>query len=95
MTRPTRPPHDGVVVNPNTFQTVRQSLLANGVQAFQTAAGTPFTAEAHTPIKGDHVGEECIWIKNENRSVAYIFENCWGHVTNYAGVYIDSYTPVL
>lgn len=94
MTRPTRPPRDGVVANPNTFQVARQSL-GNDVQHLQTAARTPFTAEAHVPAKGGHVGEPCIWIKNANGSVAYIFEGCWGHVTNYAGVYIDVYTPVL
>ena len=95
MLRPTRPPYDGGVNNPNTFQAARQKLVATGVQNLQTAANTPFTAEAHVPAKGDHIGEECIWIKNDSRSVAYIYEDCWGHETNYAGVYIDSYTPML
>lgn len=94
MARPTRPPHDGTVVNPNSFQAARQNLGV-GVQQLQTGAGTPFTAEAHLPGKGDHVGQPCIWIKNANGSVAYIYEECWGHITNYAGVYIDIYTPVL
>jgi hypothetical protein len=95
MTRPTRPPHDGVVSNRNTFQAARQVLEMKGIQHLHTAAGTPFTAEAHIPSKGDHIGQDCIWIKNNDGSVAYIFHDCWGHVTNYAGVYIDSYTPIL
>lgn len=95
MTRPTRPPHDGIVDNPNTFQAARKTLVISGVRHLQTVVGIPFTAEAHTPGKGDHVGQDCIWIKNENGSVAYIYEDCCDHVTNYAGVYIDSYTQVL
>ncbi len=95
MDRPTRPPHDGAVINPNSFNSARQNLLASGLQNLTTASGTPFTAEAHIPSKEDHVNEKCIWIKNANGSVAYIYEQCWGHITNYSGTYIDVYTPKL
>lgn len=95
MPRPTLAPHSGAASNPCTFHAARQKLQLSGRQHLHTRAGTPFTAEAHTPTKGNHIGAPCIWIKNNGRSIAYIYDDCWGYVTNYAGTYIDIYTTIL
>ena len=94
MTRPTEPPHDGQLNNPNTFQVARANL-GNIPQDFETTAGTPFIAEAHIDGKGQHEGHDSILIKRDGEIRAYIYECCWGHITNCNGTYIDSYTPIL
>ncbi len=95
MKRPTRPPHYGSVNNPNSFQTARRDLVVNGLQHLSTKAGTPFTAEAHIDGKGQHKGQESILIKQGNKIRAYIYDCCWGHVTNCSRTYIDVYTTIL
>jgi len=95
MTRPTRPPHDGIVNNPNTFAVALQSLIDGGPRNLITNNGTPFTAEAHIAERGNHIGESCIKITRDGNPRAYIYECCWGHITNCSGTYIDVYSPHL
>ena len=95
MTRPTRPPHDGIVNNPRTFQVALQALQINGPRNLTTNAGTPFTAQAHVATKGTHPGQDCILITRDGDARAYIYECCWGHITNCTQTYIDVYSPCL
>lgn len=95
MRRPTRPPHDGTVNNPNTFIAARQNLLNTGPQNLTTAKGTPLKAEAHVTRGGNHKGQDCIKITRNGKPRAYIYSCCWGHVTNCYKTYIDIYTPIL
>jgi hypothetical protein len=95
MTRPTRPPHDGIVQNPKNFSQALQDLQNTGPQNLTTQAGTPFLAQAHVAQGGNHPGQDCIKITNNGDHRAYVYECCWGHVTNCSGTYIDVYTPVL
>ncbi len=95
MRRPTKPPYFGTIINPIAFNVALQKLRCSGPQHLATAAGTPFIVKAHVPKKGNHIGQDCIWIKNGDKSIAYIYKDCWGHVTNYARTYIDSYTPMI
>jgi hypothetical protein len=95
MRRPTKPPHYGLVRTQNSFLITRQNLVLSGLKKFLTKAGTPFTAEAHIDGKGKHKGQQSIVIKRDNKIRAYIYECCWGHVTNCNRTYIDIYTSIL
>ena len=95
MTRPSRPPHDGVINNRNTFAAARQNLVRTGPQNLVTNHDTPFTAEAHVTEGGNHDGQDCIKVTQNGESRAYIYACCWGHVTNCSGTYIDAYSPLL
>ena len=72
MIRPTRPHHDGIVINPNTFAVALQSLIGDGPRNLTTNNGTPFTAEAHIAERGNHIGENCIKITRDGNPRAYI-----------------------
>ena len=98
ISRSTRPQHDGKVNNQNTFVVARQNLLNKGPQNLHTSRGTSFTAEAHVTHSSKHNGQECIKISGTGKRgkySIYIYECCWGHVTNCSSTYIDVYTPVL
>jgi len=95
MKRPTRPPHDGIVSNPRTFNQALRNLQISGPQNLFTANGTPFKAEAHVTQGGNHAGQHCIKITRDDKPRAYIYACCWGHVTNCSGSYIDVYTPII
>jgi hypothetical protein len=95
MNRPTRPLHDGTVDNPNRFRVALQQLQMSGPTNFTTTAGTPFTAQAYVATKGLHPDQDCILITRDADPRAYIYECCWGHVTNCTRTYIDVYSPHL
>ena len=95
MTRPKAPPHDGTVANPSSFNQALHRLIENGASELTTSSGTPFTAQAHIPSKGSHAGEQSILITRDGSVRAYIYECCWGHITNCTRTYIDVYTPQL
>ena len=95
MNRKTRDSHYGKVVNLNSFETAFTSLQNSGDRDLTTNSGTPFTARAHVATKGNHKGEDCIVIDQNGVNRAYIYECCWGHVTNCNRTYIDVYSPNL
>lgn len=68
LKRPTRQPHfnPGTVLNHRTFAQAYSFLAsAGGRQAYTTAKGTPFTAEAGTVGRGDHEGAPVIIFRRD------------------------------
>jgi hypothetical protein len=78
-----------------TLITALQLLRSSGPRSLSTAAGTPFTAEARIASRGKHIGKNCIKIARDGKSRAYIYECCWGHVTNCSRTYIDVYSQIF
>ena len=93
--RPTRPAHDGQIEHTKSFDEVLLVLSNEGPLALHTRAGTPFEAHYHIMQRGERVGQRCIRITRDGAQRAYIYECCWGHVTNCSRTYIDVYSSAL
>ena len=79
------------------FDQIWQWLQAGGPQRLISTGGQAFTAAAHIPGKGYHIGQKAIVIKDAatGQLDAYIYECCWGWGENHSGVRIGQYVKAL
>ena len=89
--------HERRVAVNERFADIWQWLRAGGPQRVTSTGGQDFTASAHIPRKGYHIGQKAIVIKDAatGQIDAYIYECCWGRGENDSGTWIGQYVEPL
>jgi len=95
VVKPTKPRHHGTVSNSISFSEAYIFILNNPKHIYHTTGNnSSFMARAYKSKKRK---EKVITFKGieSNYVSAYVYECCWGKVTNCYGTYIDCYTKAM